>query len=349
MRINIPSETGVLNEVIVHSPGREVSLVNPNLKEELLFDGIIFESDDHYEHIDMLKILQTAMPESGKIFEIMDLSEEIFQSEDVRAEFTEVMIKELPFQSIHTFGCELFKLKPMNFVHFVAKGILEDQSSNLHRAPILLFICDLAAVVGESIILSRAANTARVREFLFMRVIVQHHALFESGRNNVVTVGGHQAIEGGDFIVASEEIAFIGRSERTSFSGLVQVAEQLLRHGIEHVLEVGIPKQRSSMHLDNIFTFIDKSECVAFHPSIEEKENNVIDLFLEEADVRCRQCKSLKQTLEELSSKEFTFIKCGPKNRLDSLREQWTDRATLFALNPGIVIGYGRNTKTVHA
>jgi len=349
MNIRISSETGILRGVIVHSPGREVSLVNPNLKEDLLFDDIIFENDARYEHLDMLKIFSAAMPDEGEIFEILDLAEEVFQSEDVRAEFIELMIKELPFENIHIIEKELIKLEPKKMVRFIAEGSLEDQTFNIQPAPNLLFTRDLAAVVGNSVILSRAAREARAREFLLMRLIVHRHPIFKTIKHNAITVGGHQTIEGGDVLVATENIVLIGMSERTSFSGLMGVAEQLLDHGIEHVLAVDIPKQRSSMHLDTIFTFVDDTECVVFPPSIEEKKNYVVDLFSGGETVQCRQYPTLKDALEELTGKEFTFIKCGGDNRIDQFREQWTDGANLFALAPGVVVGYGRNTKTFEA
>lgn len=346
MKINILSETDVLRGVIVHSPGHEVSLVNPNIKEDLLFDDIIFENDARNEHVDMLKVFSAAMPEDGEIFEILDLAEECFQSEDVRAEFIELMIKELPFENIHTIQNELIHLEPKNLVRFVAEGTTGEKNFNLHPAPNLLFTRDLAAVVGQSVILSRAAKEARAREFLLMRTIVHHHPLFKDIKENTITIGGHQTIEGGDVLVATDRIVLIGMSERTSFSGLMGVAEQLLQNGIEHVLAVDIPKQRSSMHLDTIFTFVDEAECVVFPPSIEEKHNNVVDLFWNGEVVQCRQCESLEDTLQELTGKDFTFIKCGGEKRIDQFREQWTDGANLFALAPGIVVGYGRNTKT---
>lgn len=349
MNINIPSEIDILKAVIVHSPGREVSLVNPSLKEDLLFDDIIFENDARYEHLDMLKIFNAAMPNDGEIYEILDLAEECFQSEDVKSEFVETMIRELPFENIHTIKNDLLHLDPKTFVRFIAEGSVGKRNFNLHPAPNLLFTRDLAAVVGDSVILSRAAKKARVREFLLMRTIVRHHPLFEIVRKNVITVGGHQTIEGGDVLVASDKIVLIGMSERTSFSGLMGVAQQLLKKGIEHVLAVDIPKQRASMHLDTIFTFADRTECVVFPPSIVEKEDNVVDLFYDGNVVQCRQCNSLKGTLEELTGREFTFINCGGEERIDQFREQWTDGANLFALAPGIVVGYGRNTKTFKA
>ncbi len=345
MNINISSETDLLKAVIVHTPGREVSLVNPGIKEELLFDDIIFENDAKREHLEMLKIFKAAMPAEGKVFEILDLALDCFQSEDVRAEFIEMMNKELPFENIHTIEDELMKLVPETLLQFVVEGTIGGQF-NLQPAPNLLFKRDLAAVVGDGIILSRAAKHARSREFLLIRIIAKHHPLFEPVRNNVISIGKKQSIEGGDVLVVSDKIVLIGMSERTSFSGLMSVAGKLHAHGVDHVLAVDIPKQRSSMHLDTIFTFADHDECVVFPPAIMEQTHNVVDLFSGCEFIQSRQCYSLKETLEELTGKPFTFIKCGGDDPVSQFREQWTDGANLFALAPGVVVGYGRNTET---
>lgn len=345
MKINISSETDLLKAVIVHTPGREVSLVNPVLKEELLFDDIIFENDAKEEHLDMLKVFRAAMPSDGKILEILDLALECFKEEDVRAEFIELMVSELNQDYIRTVEKELLQLEPEKLLQYVVEGSL-DGFNTLQPAPNLLFTRDLAAVVGDGIILSRAAKEARTREFLLIRIIVKHHPIFHSVKNKVITIGKEQSIEGGDVLVATDKIVLIGMSERTSFSGLMNVAEKLHAHGIEHVLAVDIPKKRSSMHLDTIFTFSDKNECVAFPPAIMEKTNNVVDLFSGGDFVQSRQCFSLQVALEELTGTPFTFMKCGGEDRISQFREQWTDGANLFALAPGVVIGYGRNTKT---
>ena len=345
MNINISSETDLLKAVIVHTPGREVSLVNPVLKEELLFDDIIFENDARDEHLDMLKVFKAAMPSDGKILEILDLALECFQQEDVRAEFIDMMISELSHDYLRNVEKELLKLTPEKLLQYIVEGSL-DGFNNLQPAPNLLFTRDLAAVVGSGIILSRAAKEARTREFLLIRIIVKHHPIFEPVKNKVISIGKEQSIEGGDVLVVSDKIVLIGMSERTSFSGLMNVAEKLHAQGIEHVLAVDIPKKRSSMHLDTIFTFTDRNECVVFPPAIMEKSHNVVDLFSGGEFVQCRQCFSLQTALEELTGNEFTFLKCGGEDQISQFREQWTDGANLFALAPGVVIGYGRNTKT---
>ena len=348
MNINISSETDLLKAVIVHTPGREVSLVNPGLKEELLFDDIIFENDARKEHLEMLNVFKAAMPADGRVYEITDLALECFQSQDVRAEFIEMMNRELPFENIHTIEQDLLKLDPEMLLKFVVEGTIGGQF-NLQPAPNLLFTRDLAAVVGDGIILSRAAKHARSREFLLIRIIAKYHPLFEPINNNVVSIGKKQSIEGGDVLVVSDKIVMIGMSERTSFSGLMSVAGKMHARGVEHVLAVDIPKQRSSMHLDTIFTFTDHNECVAFPPAIIEQTHNVVDLFSGGEFIQSRQCNTVKDALEELTGKSFTFIKCGGDDPVSQFREQWTDGANLFAMAPGVVLGYGRNTETFRA
>lgn len=347
MNVGIPSEINPLRKVIVHTPGREVSLVNPVIKDELLFDDIIFESDARQEHLDMLQIFKAAMPDDGEVIEILDLALDCFQKQTVREEFVELMIKELPFENIHTVQDELKDLSPKKLLQFVVEGSIPPKRTfNLNPAPNLLFTRDLSAVVGDHIILSRAAKKARAREFLLMNMIVKYHPLFNEVKDNTINITGHQSIEGGDVLVAAENIVLIGMSERTSFSGLMNVAEKLINTGVEHVLAVDIPKQRSSMHLDTIFTFADKHECVVFPPAIEEQTDNVVDLFSANGKVQTRRCESLKSALEELMNHEFNFIRCGGEERINQYREQWTDGANVFALAPGIIVGYGRNTKT---
>ncbi len=347
MDINVSSEIGHLNGVIVHTPGQEVSLVNPELKDELLFDDIIFEEDARIEHLDMLEVFKTAMPADGKVIEIVDLLQEVFQKEDARAYFIEQLVKEFPEENLHVIEKELLQLDPSDLLIFVTQGYLENSKGfTLNPSPNLLFTRDLAAVVGNSILVSRAAKKARLRESLMMETLVHYHPLFETIKKNAIRISGHQSIEGGDVLVVSDKLVLIGMSERTSFSGLIKGTEGLLRRGVETVLAVDIPKQRSSMHLDTIFTFANESECIVFPPAILEQNDNVVALFKDGESVKTETRSSLKSALEEYTGRDFNFIKCGGEDRTNQFREQWTDGANVFALAPGIIVGYERNTNT---
>ncbi len=347
MKIDISSEIGHLNAVIVHTPGHEVSLVNPEIKDELLFDDIIFEDDARAEHLGMLDIFKTAMPKDGKVFEITDLFLEVFQNEEAHAYFVELLIKEFPLENLYVINKELHALKPKKLLKYATQGILDDiKGFNMNPSPNLLFTRDLAAVVNDHILLSRAAEKARLRESLLMETLVKFHPLFESVKDKTVRIAGGQSIEGGDVLVVSKDLVLIGMSVRTSFSGLMEAAHGLLSSGVKTVLAVDIPKQRASMHLDTIFTFSSHNECIAFPPAMMETRDNVVALQMNDGKIQAESRGSFMEALHEFSGTDYTFIKCGGEDRTNQFREQWTDGANVFALAPGIIVGYERNTNT---
>lgn len=347
MKLSVTSETNRLKSVIVHTPGREVSLVNPELKDELLFDDIIFEEDARKEHLDMLKIFETAMPNDSKIHEITDLFAQTLDSEEARAFFVEKLITRLTEENLKAIEKDLQKLTGDELLRFVIDGATPSiPEFNMHPTPNLLFTRDLAAVVNESILLSQPARKARVREAILMETLIRFHPLFDKIRDNTIKISDQESIEGGDVMVASDDLVLIGMSERTSFSGLMNATEGLLAQGVEHVLAVDIPKQRSSMHLDTIFTFASETECIAFPPAITERKDNVVALRSQNGSIVTESMPSLKKALEELLNRKLSFINCGGPDRTNQFREQWTDGANVFALAPGIIVGYERNTNT---
>lgn len=346
MHVNVTSETGRLQSVIVHTPGNEVSLVNPEHKDELLFDDIIFEDDARQEHLDMLEIFKTAMPDNGKILEITDLFLETLQQKEARTYFIKSLVEKLPELNLYTVKKDLLKLSPELLLKFVVEGAIPSGQFTLPPTPNLLFTRDLAAVVGNHVLVSRPARKARYREALLTEMMVMFHPMFDEVRKQVIRIGDQASIEGGDVLVASKKLVLIGMSERTSFSGLMTAAERMLQGDVETVLAVDIPKQRSSMHLDTIFTFASENECIVFPPAISERTDNVVALTAKNGAVQSKTVHSLKTGLEELLERELTFIKCGGEDRTRQFREQWTDGANVFALAPGIIVGYERNTST---
>ncbi|MBO6572775.1 MAG: hypothetical protein JJ958_10030 [Balneola sp.] len=347
MKINVSSEIGHLNGVIVHTPGHEVSLVNPELKDELLFDDIIFEEDAREEHLDMLDLFKAAMPKDGQVIEIVDLFKDSIQNEEARAFFIEQLIREFPEENLSVIEKQLHKLDAQQLLEFSTQGVLPGGSKfSLLPSPNLLFTRDLAAVVDDTILISRAATKTRLRESLMMETLVEFNPLFDSVRDSAIRISGNQSIEGGDVLVESKDLVLIGMSERTSFTGLMKAADGLLNHGVKTVLAVDIPKQRSSMHLDTIFTFASNSECIAFPPAIMEQQDNVVALRKVNGAIQAESRSSLQSALNEFSANTYDFIKCGGEDRTNQFREQWTDGANVFALAPGVIVGYERNTNT---
>ena len=161
--------------------------------------------------------------------------------------------------------------------------------------------------------------------------------------------------EGGDLLVVSERVVMIGQSERTSLGGVMAVARALLdRTAVEHVLMVNLPKARYCMHLDTVFTFADDDTCVVFPPIIEAPTGHVLH-FEAGAEgggagaFRMRTLPSVREALEEVTGRSYTFVPCGGADPVRQRREQWTDGANLFAVRPGLVVGYARNRATYEA
>ncbi|MEX0686373.1 MAG: arginine deiminase family protein [Balneolales bacterium] len=347
MNINITSETNRLNAVIVHTPGKEVSLVNPATKDELLFDDIIYEADARKEHLGMLEIFKAAMPHRDGVLEITDLLANCLKDDQARVFLVNKLIEHHPELNLHTIKDELEKLDGPALLEFVITGTTSALSGfTLNPSPNLLFTRDLAAVIPNGIIISRTAKKARLRESLLLETLVKFHSMFSSVKNNSIYIGLEDSVEGGDILVVSHDLVMIGMSERTSFSGIMFVADALLDRGIKNVMIVDIAKQRSSMHLDTIFTFCGPYECIVYPPAIIDRKNNVVILSKKGGELITKTMKDVRFALETIFDHEFNFIKCGGEELTNQHREQWTDGANVFALAPGIIVGYGRNSHT---
>jgi len=110
-----------------------------------------------------------------------------------------------------------------------------------------------------------------------------------------------------------------------------------------------MPKLRSAMHLDTVFPFASPDECVVFPPLIELTGlNNVVNVTRGTGPegLHIQPHENLHDALERALDRSITFVPCGGLDPLSQQREQWTDGANFFALAPGVVIGYERNSKT---
>ncbi|MEM1043566.1 MAG: arginine deiminase family protein [Bacteroidota bacterium] len=347
----VSSEIAPLRQVVVHTPGEEMRLVSPKNHAELLFDDILFTERAQEEHRVMCRLFREVVGADDAVLQVSALLREAFEREDARHEFIALLAERQPQRNFEAYERELKQLSPDDLLAFAFTG----QSGlplTTNPIPNLMFTRDLSAVVGEHIILSHAATPARARESIIVRVIVRHHPRFAEVQDRVIELPPHVYFEGGDLLVASDKVVLIGQSERTSLGGVIAITEALMqRTSVEHVLMVNLPKARYCMHLDTVFTFAAPGECVVFPPIIEQARQNVLHLTStgEPGRFNMEVWPSLKPALEALTGRGFTFIHCGGDEPVNQQREQWTDGANLFALAPGLVVGYERNSLTYDA
>ncbi len=104
------------------------------------------------------------------------------------------------------------------------------------------------------------------------------------------------------------------------------------------------------MHLDTVFTLIDRGICLAYLPVIEpggpeSAHVYYVDLYARELSFAVRP--SLLKALADLGV-DLDVVPCGGAGEeIDQQREQWTDGANAFALAPGVILLYRRNRKTM--
>ena len=119
-----------------------------------------------------------------------------------------------------------------------------------------------------------------------------------------------------------------------------------------HLILVELPRKRSYMHLDTVFTLIDRHLCLAYLPVVmpggpESARVYSVDLSARELTFTLRS--SLLEALADRGL-DLEVVPCGGHvERIDQQREQWTDGANAFAVAPGVILLYRRNRKTVEA
>ncbi|MBI2568311.1 MAG: hypothetical protein HYV63_14910 [Candidatus Schekmanbacteria bacterium] len=359
--ISVVSETDRLRRVVVQPPGpaHERMLpenIHPEGRNFLLFDDLIHVPGARREHRELCAVLGT-VAEVG-VFEAM--LAEVLEQPSVRH-----FVVEETSRLTHLADADARRLLALDSDRLAASLIVGTLGGEVEDAELfpplvnLIFTRDLAAVAHDLIIVGNAHKPARRRETVLTWAVVEHHPWFAPGRISkrcrwLRETGGSfpLTIEGGDVLVARQGLVLVGASERTTWSKIVHLSEDLRQAGVERMLVVEMPKQRSSMHLDTVLTFVDKDAVAVYGPILRpggREECRAVRLELVRDGVTVRE--SAGNLLQALAAEGVAVrpIFCGGGHPLYEQREQWTDGANYVAIAPGIVVGYGRNEHTAQA
>ena len=344
--VHVASETGRLRRVVIQRPGAALSCmlpahIHPGSEDYLLFDDLVHVPQAQREHDQLAAVLRT----TAEVAYVDDMLLHCLGASDARSWLIDE-VQKLEDLDGETWR-RLREMEPSELAYALVTGV----GTTMNPLPNLLFARDLAAVVGDLLVVSNASKAARRRESLLAWTIVRHHPWFAHA--DVARRRGRYplTIEGGDVLVISRELALIGASERTSWSMIINLAHDLVRRGYTRVLVAEMPKQRSSMHLDTVFTLVDEDTAVVYPPILEQgrEECNIIRLRKSGAELAVEDMEGdLIQCLAE-EGHPLNAIPCGGGDPLLARREQWTDGANFVCLAPGVAVGYARNVYTGHA
>ena len=371
IQLSVFSETGRLRQVVVHDPGPETDLMVPEMMEKLLFDDILYGPQARIEHGQFREVLAKVADE---VLDIQDLFIESLADEGVKNHFVEDLKKlaNLPEET-----CEVLRsMDSAKAGGAIITGMPWPDAQRqthwqhgfdyqLNPIPNLLFMRDPAAVVGDGYCVNSMATWARQREPLILSYVFRHHPRFRHLTENdkwfdqvTPLIKGEirmpVSLEGGDVLVLSDKAIAVGVSERTTTDALNILAESLrqdYRRGegsFEWLFMVLMPKKRSVMHLDTVFTRIHDDECLVYPPYFTDGSNellNVVKVDLRHDELRFTHGANLLSSLKGVGI-DLKPIFCGGQDFIMQQREQWTDGANAFALAPGVITSYKRNRVT---
>lgn len=357
-QLAIHSEIGKLRRVILHTPGPEIESMTPREAEQDLYNDII--------------PLQAVLGEYTQLKDFLAQVAEVRELEDILADCLADAGNKFEFLSslgacfpIRATIKELMGLPPAQLASAIVEGIaspkrsfayfLDEHSYASRPLPNAYFMRDSAAVIGNCALAAATAYDVRMVEAYITRFIFSHHPdfmaesfLFDgpSERNRYIT------IEGGDILVLSSRTLVMGISERTTPFAIERVARNMARTVQDDIaiFAVNLPKTRATIHLDMVFTMIDRDCALVYDPVITASQRSQAYRIDAGKDGRLRysECDSLLAGLKGAGF-DLEPVFCGNRNGIYQEREQWLSGANSFAFAPGKIIMYSCNSYTMEA
>lgn len=354
-KIGVHSEIGKLRKVFLHSPGQEVELMTPKNASELLYNDIIYYKNIVAGHSQLKSVLNLV----AEVIEVSDYLKDILEN---KAAKDKLLNKILSFQGCLELKDELMNYPTPELSHALLTGIplkrntleawLSNKSFSLVPLPNMYFMRDTSMVVGSRVIASKMASPVRYAESIIMRTIYEYHPNLK-GHGLLLDATEKQSdneftIEGGDVLVINEDLLLIGISERTTPKAVDTLVESLLKARAEdgnlepfNILCVILPRERSTIHLDMIFTVVNKEQAVVYSPYVLGRERaRVVRIRVKpDGDKKFKEVEDLLLGLRSVGVR-MDPIPCGGDEPLHQQREQWNSGANLFSFAPGKVISY---------
>ena len=287
--INVFSEIGKLNSIILHRPNMELENIVPSLREELLFDEVPYLKSAQKEHDEFANILRQNKVD---VKYIEDLAAESITDEEIRKDLIENFIGEANIRGLKELELvrELLNSIKDNatLIHKMIEGIRKDELAlekvnslqemvsaqdifTTYPMPNLYFTRDTFALIGKGVCMNHMWSQVRQRETLFGDLVFKHHPYFKDDKPSFWYNRDEKfTLEGGDIIVLSEKVIAVGISQRTEPRAIENFAKSILSsdEGFETILCLVLPRERTCMHLDTVFTMVDRDLFTVF-PGIE--------------------------------------------------------------------------------
>ena len=369
----VHSEVGTLRKVMVCAPGLAHTRLTPSNNDDLLFDDVLWVEMAKRDHFDFMNKMRDRGVE---VVEMHNLLAETVADPVARAWILDRKItpNNVGLGLMEDTRSFLESLDPRALAEFLIGGLsvvdvpeeyaTSDYLSLVREAhgvteyllpplPNTIYTRDTTCWIYGGVTVNPLYWPVRREETLLTTAIYKFHPSFANAGIQVWWGDpdenfGRATMEGGDVMPIGNGVVLIGMSERTSRQGIAQAAAALFAKGAaERVIVAAMPKLRSAMHLDTVFTFADR-DLVTLYPPIMDQVHAI--------SIRPSASPSgIEATLENepfvdvvahaLNFKKLRVIETGG-DHYAAERGQWDSGNNLVALSPGVVVAYDRNTWT---
>jgi arginine deiminase len=367
--LGVHSEVGRLRKVLVCSPGLAHERLTPTNCDDLLFDDVLWVQNARRDHFDFAD----KMRDRGvDVIELHELLAETMAIAEAKAWLLDrkIVANEVGMGLVEDTRAFLDGLDTARLARYLIGGLstrdlpaefrpgylaLTRESTGVNEylmppLPNMLYTRDTTCWIYGGVTMNPLYWPARHDETLLMKAIYNFHPHFAGATvwwGDPEAEWGQATLEGGDVMVPGNGVVLIGMSERSSRQAITQVAAKLfVAQAAEQVIIAGMPKLRSAMHLDTVFTFADRDVATA-HPGIVD---GIHAFTLRPSDHGGVDVTDETQPFVDVVSaaldlKELRIVETGG-SIYDSERQQWDSGNNLVAIEPGVVVAYDRNTHT---
>ncbi|MEV5651143.1 arginine deiminase [Nocardia sp. NPDC052254] len=365
----VHSEVGTLRKVLVCAPGLAHDRLTPTNCDDLLFDDVLWVQNAKRDHLDFMTELRDRGVEVVELHNLLAetlavpgardwLFDRVVTADQVGPgliEDTRAHLGGLDDRALATYligGLAVADL-PAEFATGYRALAREDGGVREYLLPPLpntLYTRDTTCWIYGGVTLNPLYWPARHDETLLMKALYTFHPDFAGSRiwwGDPEKDWGLATFEGGDVMPVGNGVVLVGMSERTSRQAVSQVAQVLFDNGAaELVIAAGMPKLRSAMHLDTVFTFADRDLVTIFPDivhaihafSLRPGDKGVVEVTDESAPF-------LDVVAKALGLPALRVVETGGGYYANE-RQQWDSGNNLVAVEPGVVFAYDRNTHT---
>ena len=367
----VHSEVGRLRKVLVCAPGLAHRRLTPSNNDELLFDDVMWVENAQRDHADFVnKLTQRGV----EVVELHALLAETMQVDGARDWLLDrkIEVNHVGLGLVDGTRAYLESLAPQQLAEFLIGGLATNDLPEDFRSgyislarestgareylmpplPNTLYTRDTTCWLYGGLTMNPLYWPARKDETLIYKAIYQFHPDYVGSRiwwGDPERDWSSATFEGGDVMPVGNGIVLVGMSERTSRQAITQVAAALFEQGAaERVIIAGMPKLRAAMHLDTVFTFVDR-DIVTLYPTIMDAVHTFTLLPSDKSPgvevVDEGTTPFVDVVASALGLPSIQVIDTGG-DVYQSERQQWDSGNNAVALEPGVVFTYDRNTLT---